>query len=477
MYQVGCITDTRGIQLHASMGEYIDRIDALIWGPATIVLLVGAGLYLTIRLRFIQLFRFWLSLKILSGKSRDESLTGELSHFGALAVALSATIGNGNIAGVATAIALGGPGAVLWMWITAVVGMATVFTSTTLALAYRQHDEVTGYSGGPMQYIEKGLGEKWKPMARFFAFCLIIAAFGTGNMVESNSVADTLEFTLRDVIGYAASTADIFSVKLAIGAVYGVLVWLVIVGGITRIGRVVTSLVPLMFVVYLISSLVVLVLNADAVPVALASIFNDAFTGTAATGGFAGAGVMAAMQFGVARGVFSNEAGLGTTPIALATARSDEPVRAGLVAMNGPFFDTLVICTLTALVILTTGVWKTGVSGSELTTMAFNSAVPHLGKLAVTLSLLFFSFSSVIGWSYYGDRGIAYLWGGKATRSYKVMFCLLLPLGAVLKLELIWAVCDIANALMAIPNLVAVLLLSPVVFRLTQDYFRRYPRT
>jgi AGCS family alanine or glycine:cation symporter len=314
-------------------------------------------------------------------------------------------------------------------------------------------------------------------MARFFAFCLIIAAFGTGNMVESNSVADTLEFTLRDVIGYAASTADIFSVKLAIGAVYGVLVWLVIVGGITRIGRVVTSLVPLMFVVYLISSLVVLVLNADAVPVALASIFNDAFTGTAATGGFAGAGVMAAMQFGVARGVFSNEAGLGTTPIALATARSDEPVRAGLVAMNGPFFDTLVICTLTALVILTTGVWKTGVSGSELTTMAFNSAVPHLGKLAVTLSLLFFSFSSVIGWSYYGDRGIAYLWGGKATRSYKVMFCLLLPLGAVLKLELIWAVCDIANALMAIPNLVAVLLLSPVVFRLTQDYFRRYPRT
>ena len=184
---------------------------------------------------------------------------------------------------------------------------------------------------------------------------------------------------------------------------------------------------------------------------------------------------MATMQFGVARGVFSNEAGLGTTPIALSTARSHEPVRVGLVAMNGPFFDTIIICTLTALVILTTGVWKTGVSGSELTTMAFNSAVPHLGKLAVTLSLLFFSFSSVIGWSYYGDRGIAYLWGGVATHRYKILFCLLLPLGAVLKLELVWAVCDIANALMAIPNLVAVLLLSPVVFRLTRDYFRRYP--
>ncbi|MBZ2169652.1 MULTISPECIES: alanine/glycine:cation symporter family protein [Marinobacter] len=454
------------------MLELVEGVGEFVWGPLTILLLVGTGLYLTVRLRFIQLFRLWLSLRIVSGRDAETSRAGELSHFSALTVALSAAIGNGNIAGVATAIALGGPGAIFWMWVTAVVGMATVFASTTLALVYRTYDPKTGYAGGPMYYIERGLGPRWKPMARFFAFCAILAAFGTGNMVEANSVADTLEFSLRDVLAYAPDEANVLGVKLGIGVVYAVLIWLVIVGGIRRIGKVVSRLVPLMFVVYVGSALVVLGIHVDRIPGALALILGDAFTGTAATGGFAGAAVMTTIQFGVARGVFSNEAGLGTTPMAMAATRSDEPVRAGLVAMNGPLFDTLVVCTITALVIITTGVWTTGVSGSELTTMAFNAAVPDLGKLAVTLSLLFFSFSSVVGWSVYGERGTGYLFGSERITLYRNLFCCLLPVGAVMDLELIWGLCDIANGLMAIPNLIAIVLLSPLVVRLTREYFR-----
>ncbi len=460
------------------MQGLVDSIGAWVWGPLTIALLVGTGLYLSVRLRLIQVFKLWLSLRILSGQDAEAAKNkGELSQFAALTLALSAAIGNGNIAGVATAIALGGPGAIFWMWLTAIVGMATVFASTTLALAYRTRDPVQGYAGGPMYYIEKGLGKQWKPLAQFFAFCAILAAFGTGNMVEANSVADTLEYTLRDLIGYAGTSDRIFTTKLMIGLVYAGLIWLVIVGGVRRIGQVVSKLVPLMFVVYVGSALVVLGLNANAVPAAFAMIFNDAFTGTAATGGFAGAGVMVTIQFGVARGVFSNEAGLGTTPMAMAAAQTSEPVRAGLVAMNGPLFDTLIVCTITALVILVTGVWTTGVSGSELTTMAFNAAVPDLGKIAVTLSLLFFSFSSVVGWSYYGDRGTGYLFGSRYIDWYKKLFCLLLPLGAVMNLELMWSLCDVANGLMAIPNLIAILLLSPVVVRLTRHYFARQRST
>lgn len=458
------------------MQALIHEIGSWVWGPVTIMLLVGTGLYLSVRLHFIQLIRLWLSLKIASGTDAEREKQGDLSQFSALTLALSAAIGNGNIAGVATAIALGGPGAILWMWVTALVGMATVFASTTLAVAFRERDSERGYLGGPMYYIEKGLGRRWKPLAQFFAFCAVLAAFGTGNMVEANSVADTLEFSLRDLVGYAGTQQQVLSVKLAIGLMYAALVWLVIVGGVKRIGQVVSRLVPLMFVVYVASALVVLVIKADAIPAALAQIVTDAFTGTAAVGGFAGAGVMTVIQFGVARGMFSNEAGLGTTPMAMASAQTNEPVRAGLVAMNGPLFDTLIVCTITALVILTTGVWQTGVSGSELTTMAFNAAVPDLGKLAVTVSLIFFSFSSVVGWSYFGDRGTGYLFGDRAIGAYRRIFCLLLPVGAVMELELIWGLCDIANGLMAIPNLIAILLLSPLVVRLTRDYFDQSSR-
>lgn len=457
------------------MQEAVDTVNAFVWGPLTILLLVGTGLYFTIRLRLIQVFRLTLSLRLLGRHEAEKE--GELSYFRSLTVALSAAIGNGNIAGVATAIALGGAGAILWMWLTAIVGMATVYASTVLALQFRVFRSETGeYAGGPMYYIEQGLGPRWKPMAQFFAICLVIATLGTGNMVEANSVADTLEFTLRDLIGYAPEINHILAVKLLIGLVYAGLVWLVIVGGIRRIGHVVARLVPLMFIVYVTSALVVLGLNAEQVPAALWTIVHDAFSGTAAVGGFAGAGVMAVIQFGVARGIFSNEAGLGTTPIALAASRGDHPVKAGLVAMNAPLFDTLIVCTLTALVIITSGVWQTGTSGAELTTMAFNAAVPDLGKVAVTLTLMFFSVSSVIGWSYYGEKGTEYLLGSRSIAIYRRIFSLLLPVGAVMNLELIWALCDIANGLIAIPNLVAILLLSPLVVRLTNQYFRGVPQ-
>ncbi len=449
----------------------VEQLNAVVWGPLTIALLVGTGLYLTLRLKFIQIFKLWLSIRIFSGADKRESARGELSHFKALSVALSATIGNGNIAGVATAIALGGPGAVFWMWVTAVVGMATKYASATLALIYREYSPRSGYSGGPMYYIERGLGPRWKPMAQFFAFCTILAAFGTGNMVESNSVADSMEFTFRDLFAYEATPENIILVKLAVGVVYAGLVWAVIVGGIRRIGQIASKVVPFMFIFYVLSALAVIAMHLDAVPRAFALIFHGAFNPVAATGGFAGAGVMAAIQFGVARGVFSNEAGLGTAPIAHASAQTDEPVREGLVAMSGPFIDTLIVCTMTALVILTTGAWESGKTGSELTTYAFNLAVPDLGKAAVTLTLLFFSFSSVIGWSYYGDRSVGYLFGEHAIKRFRHFYALLLPFGAIMHLELVWALCDIANALMAIPNLIAILLLSPLVVKETRRYF------
>ncbi|MGM0516066.1 MAG: alanine/glycine:cation symporter family protein [Pseudomonadota bacterium] len=452
------------------MQEAVHAVNAFVWGPITIVLLVGTGVYFTIRLRLIQVFRLSMSLRLLG--QRGAETEGDLSYFRSLTVALSAAIGNGNIAGVATAIAMGGPGAILWMWLTAIVGMATVYASTVLSLQYRVFRNETGeYAGGPMYYIEQGLGPRWKPMAQFFAACLVVATLGTGNMVEANSVADTLEFSLRDLAGYAPDPTYILGVKFLIGVAYAAMIWLVIVGGIRRIGHVVARLVPAMFLIYVGSALIVLGINASAIPAALLTIVHDAFTGTAAVGGFAGASVMAVIQFGVARGIFSNEAGLGTTPIALAASRGDHPAKAGLVAMNSPLFDTLIVCTLTALVILTTGVWETGKSGSELTTMAFNAAVPDLGKLAVTVTLLFFSISSVIGWSYYGEKGTEYLLGSGSIRHYRRLFSLLLPFGAIMNLELIWALCDIANGLLAIPNLIAILLLSPLVLRMTRQYF------
>ncbi|MFP4168773.1 MAG: alanine/glycine:cation symporter family protein [Desulfonatronovibrionaceae bacterium] len=446
------------------MQDFLGAISSFVWGPVTIVLLVGTGILLTLIVPFIQLRKFSYAWKLISGKYDDPKDKGEITHFQALSAALSATIGTGNIAGVGTAVALGGPGAVFWMWITAVFGMALKYGECLLSLNYRtiHPDGVVG--AGPMYYLEKGLGQKW--LGVLFAVFAAIASFGIGNMVQANSVAEPVQ--------------SYFGIpKLATGLFIGILVFLVIVGGIKRIGQVASRLVPLMALFYIIGSLWVIFTNISEVPAALGMIFTDAFTGTAATGGFAGAAIAQVIRYGVARGVFSNEAGLGSAPIAHGAARTKEPVREGLVAMLGPFIDTIVICTMTALVIVLTGAFTSGETGSDLTAKAFNIGLPGPGGYIVAIGIIFFAFSTAISWSYYGDRCIDYLFGQKLVMPYRVLFCILLPVGAYVKLETVWTISDIFNALMAWPNLIGLIFLSPVIIRLTKEYFsdpkRVYP--
>jgi AGCS family alanine or glycine:cation symporter len=446
------------------MQEFLGSISSFVWGPITIVLLVGTGILVTLIVPFIQLRKFGYAWKLISGKYDDPEDKGEITHFQALSAALSATIGTGNIAGVGTAVALGGPGAVFWMWITAVFGMALKYGECLLSLKYRtiHPDGVVG--AGPMYYLEKGLGQKW--LGVLFAVFAAIASFGIGNMVQANSVAEP-------VLTYFGIP------KLATGLFIGILVFLVIVGGIKRIGQVASRLVPIMAIFYIIGALVVIFANISQVPAALGMIFTDAFTGTAATGGFAGAAVAQVIRFGVARGVFSNEAGLGSAPIAHGAARTKEPVREGLVAMLGPFIDTIVICTMTALVIILTGAFTSGATGSDLTAKAFNIGLPGPGGYIVAIGIIFFAFSTAISWSYYGDRCVDYLFGQKLVMPYRVLFCILLPVGAYVKLATVWTISDIFNALMAWPNLIGLIFLSPVIIKTTKEYFadpkRVYP--
>mgnify|MGYP006287753859 FL=1 len=446
------------------MEEFLGMISGFVWGPVTIVLLVGTGILLTIVVPLIQLRKFGYAWKLISGKYDDPKDKGEISHFQALTAALSATIGTGNIAGVGTAIALGGPGAMFWMWVTAVFGMALKYGECLLSLHYRtiHPDGVVG--AGPMYYIEKGLGQKW--LGVLFAVFAAVASFGIGNMVQANSVAEP-------VLTYFGIP------KLVTGLLIGVLVFLVIVGGIKRIGQVASRLVPIMAIFYVIGSLVVIFANIGQVPAAFAMIFTDAFTGTAATGGFAGAAVAQVIRFGVARGVFSNEAGLGSAPIAWGAAKTSEPVRAGLISMLGPFIDTIVVCSMTGLVIIITGAFTSGETGADLTAKAFNMGLPGPGGYIVAIGIIFFAFSTAITWSYYGDRCIDYLFGEKLVMPYRVLYCLLLPVGAYVELSTVWTISDIFNALMAWPNLIALIFLSPVIIRLTREYFsdpkRVYP--
>ncbi|MCF8028620.1 MAG: sodium:alanine symporter family protein [Desulfobacteraceae bacterium] len=446
------------------MEEFLGMISGFVWGPVTIVLLVGTGVLLTIVVPLIQLRKFGYAWKLISGKYDDPKDKGEISHFQALTAALSATIGTGNIAGVGTAVAVGGPGAMFWMWVTAVFGMALKYGECLLSLHYRtiHPDGVVG--AGPMYYIEKGLGLKW--LGVLFAVFAAVASFGIGNMVQANSVAEP-------VLTYFGIP------KLVTGLLIGGLVFLVIVGGIKRIGQVASRLVPIMAIFYVIGSLVVIFANISQVPAAFAMIFTDAFTGTAATGGFAGAAVAQVIRFGVARGVFSNEAGLGSAPIAWGAAKTSEPVRAGLISMLGPFIDTLVICTMTGLVIIITGAFTTGETGADLTAKAFNMGLPGPGGYIVAIGIIFFAFSTAITWSYYGDRCIDYLFGEKLVMPYRVLYCLLLPVGAYVELSTVWTISDIFNALMAWPNLIGLIFLSPVIIRLTREYFsdpkRVYP--
>jgi len=442
--------------------EILNRIDAIAWGPATICVLLGCGILVAVLTRAIQIRRFGYAWKLISGRFDDPEDQGEITHFQALSAALSATIGTGNIAGVGTAIALGGPGAVFWMWTTAIFGMGLKYCECLLSLNFRTIHADGTVSAGPMHYLEKGLKMKW--LGILFAFFAAVASFGIGNMVQANSVAEPL--------------ATAFGIpKIITGIVIGVLVFAVIVGGIKRIGQVASRMVPVMCLFYIIGGIFAIIVNIDAVPGAIYTIFHDAFSGSAAAGGFAGAALSHTIRFGVARGVFSNESGLGSAPIAHGAARTKEPVREGLVAMLGPFIDTILICTMTAMVILTTGAYRIigdngkALIGTDLTARAFVMGLGRPGNYIVAFGIAIFAFSTAISWSYYGDRCVDYLLGGKMVMPYRVLYCFLLPIGAAVELKTVWTISDIFNALMAWPNLIGLIFLSPLVVRKTREYF------
>ena len=440
----------------------LGQINSLVWGPPMLVLILGVGLFLSLGLKLMPMLKLGAGIRLMwSGRSATGAESdGEIPPFQALMTALAATVGTGNIAGVATAVFLGGPGALFWMWLTALVGMATKYSEAVLAVRFREVDERGAHVGGPMYYIRNGLGKKWAWLGVLFAIFAAIAGFGIGNTVQANSVADVMEATFG--LPHWIS-----------GIILMVMVGLVLIGGIRRIGQVASALVPLMAVSYVITGLVVLALNVADIPAAFALIFEHAFSPIAAEGGFAGAAVWAAIRFGVARGVFSNEAGLGSAPIAHAAAQTKNPINQGLVAMLGTFIDTIIICTITGLVIITSGVWTSGESGAALTSMAFSKALPGVGDYVVAVALAVFAFTTLLGWSFYGERCVEFLFGVKAIVPYRVVWVLAIPLGATVNLGLIWLVADTLNAMMALPNLIALILLSPVVFKLTKEHFER----
>jgi len=435
-------------------------INSFVWGPPMLILLVGTGIYLTLRTNFMSLAKLGYILrstlmKIFSKEGRGE---GEVTAFQAVATALAATVGTGNIAGVATAIAIGGPGAVFWMWFSAVMGMTTKFGEVVLSINYREKTPDGRYVGGPMYYIEKGLKMKW--LALVFAAFGALAAFGIGNMVQSNSVAASLEVT--------------FGVpKIASGIIMAVVSAIVIIGGLKRIAQVTELLVPFMAAFYIIGGIVIIIINISHIGEAFALIFGSAFTGSAAIGGFAGSTMKLAMTKGVARGVFSNEAGLGSAPIAHAAATTDHPVRQGLWGVFEVFMDTIVICSITALSIMLTGVWKSGETGAALTTAAFNHGLPGLGGYIVSIGVLLFAFSTILGWEYYGERCAEFMFGPKVNMAYRVLWIPFVVIGSVGGLNMLWDLADTLNGLMAIPNLIGLLGLSGVIVKLTKEFFSK----
>lgn len=442
------------------MEAVITVINGYAWGPPMLVLLLGTGIFLTFGLGFLTIRRIPRAFRLLFGGFSGHG-AGDIAPFKALMTSLSATIGTGNIAGVATALTLGGPGALFWMWVTALFGLATKYAEGVLAVQYREQDDRGGYSGGPMYYIRNGLGPKYRWLAGAFALFGAMAGFGLANTVQSNSVAQVLSDNL-DVPWQAT------------GVVLMLLVGGVILGGIQRIANTAGAVVPIMALAYILMAVIVLSLRVTDIPDAFALIISSAFNGTAASGGFAGATVWAAIQFGVARGVFSNEAGLGSAPIAHAAAQTNEPVEQGMVAMLGTFIDTLIVCTMTGLVIILTGVLDSGTSGASLTAAAFGSAFEG-GELIVTIGVVLFATTTMIGWSFYGERCVVYLFGTKGILPFRILWVMAIPVGAGANLGIIWLVADTLNAFMAIPNLVALLLLAPVVFSLSKDYFQRHP--
>ena len=441
-----------------SINTILSTASSWAWGPAMLILLLGTGIYLTIRLKFLPLRNLFYAFSLL-WKSRTSKEEGDISPFSALMTAMAATVGTGNIAGVAAALFIGGPGAIFWMWMTALVGMATKYGEAVLAVKYREVDDQGCHVGGPMYYIKNGMGEKWKPLAFAFAMFGTIAAFGIGNMVQANAVAGAMEsaFEINNQLT---------------GLVLMVLVGLVLFGGIKRIAHTATALVPIMAIMYITVSLYILIMHADALPGAFATIIESAFTGSAAAGGFAGAGIILAIQFGVARGVFSNEAGMGTAPIAHAAAKTNNPVEQGHIAMLGTFIDTIILCTMTALVIMVTGVWTSGETGSPLTALAFTTGLDsQVGAIVVAIGLAVFAFTTLLGWSYYGEKCAEYIAGTKVITGYRILWVIAVFAGAALSdyFNTVLILADVLNALMAIPNLIALLVLSPIIIKLSQE--------
>ena len=447
------------------INELLTSVSGFVWGWPMAVILLSAGLILTIRTLFIQIRGFSHGLGITSGKYDDPAHKGQLTHFQALSAALSATIGIGNIAGVAIAIYWGGPGAIFWMWVTAAFGMAIKYAECTLAIKYRKIDPDGNVRGGPMYYIELGMKRYFKPLAWLFALCTAIAAFGAGNMVQSNTLADSLVDAL-DVDAASEST-----VRWIVGLVVAGLAGSVIIGGIKRIGHVASYLVPFMSVVYVLSALIIILINSGQIVPAFELIFHHAFNPTAVVGGSAGgATVWLTFTWGLRRGLFSNEAGQGSAAMAHSTAKVEEPVREGLVAMLGPFIDTIVICSMTALVIITTGMWDSGLNGAPLTMAAFDKALPFYGEWMVVIGIILFAFSTVLAWSYYGEKGIEYIGGRGAKLPYKWIYIVFTLLGARFELDTVWNYADTANGLMAVPNLFALIGLSGVIVTMTRKY-------
>ena len=440
--------------------EFIGVINSVVWGPLMLALILGTGLYLSVGLKFMPIRMIKAGFVLIFKGRKEDKQEGEISPFNALMTSLSATIGTGNIAGVATAIVMGGPGALFWMWIAALLGMATKYAEAVLAVEYREKDAEGNHVGGPMFYIKNGLGKQWAFLGVLFALFASLAGFGIGNTIQANSVSDVLEST------FGVS-------EMVSGVILAVLVGLVLLGGIKRIAHVAGALVPFMATLYLVAGVMILLLHITELPAAIALVVSSAFTGTAAAGGFAGASIWAALQFGVARGIFSNEAGLGSAPIAHAAAKTDSSVRQGLVAMMGTFIDTIIICSITGLAIVLSGEYISGESGATLSALAFAKMLPLGGEYVVSLGLILFAFSTLVAWSFYGEKAVYFLLGQKAITPFRLLWVLAIPVGSMMKLDFIWLLADTLNALMALPNLIALLLLSPVVFRLTKAYFAK----
>lgn len=440
----------------------LNQLDSFIWGPPLLILLVGTGIYLTVRLGLIQIIKLPRALKLIFKAENDGS--GDISSFGALCTALAATIGTGNIVGVATAIKAGGPGALFWMWLAAFFGMATKYSEGLLAIKFRTKDENNQVSGGPMYYIVNGMGEKWRPLAVFFAVSgILVALLGIGTFSQVNSITEAVQGS--------------FNIDPRVtGVILAICVALVVFGGLKSISNVATKVVPLMTVVYILICLTILVKYYALIPETFTLIFKSAFKGQAAAGGFLGATISMAIRNGIARGVFSNESGLGSAPIAAAAAKTQWPAEQGLISMTGTFIDSIIICTLTGISLIISGVWQGDLNGAMMTQSAFASVLPNLGPVFLTISLTLFAFTTILGWSYYGERCFEFLFGVKKISLFRTLFVLMVLLGAFLKLEVVWIIADIVNGLMALPNLVALLALSPVIISETKLYLEYLDR-